>query len=100
MEKTSYKDIAGYMSCVSFSMFLSINVVALGKVIGFDFPGDASSWTLASFIFIAILILNLIVFLPKGKYKRIVENGLTKTRKYSYITVLYVMVSVAALVLV
>jgi hypothetical protein len=97
MQRTAYRDIAGYMSCVSFSMFLSLNVVVLSKLVGYDLLKHGSSWIPASIIFATILAINLVLFHSRGPYKRIVVER-TNSRCL-YITLLYVSASVVALVM-
>ena len=69
VQKTNYKDIAGFMACVWMTGILITYLIGIISKTELHVLDHISSWTYVLILFIPMMIFNYFVFLKDKKYE-------------------------------
>jgi uncharacterized phage infection (PIP) family protein YhgE len=80
LQKTSAKDVSEYIAAVWLAVLVGINITVIIKAIGVDVREHLSLTTYSSILFGSLIFLNVMLFLRKKKYVRIVDAHKVETK--------------------
>jgi hypothetical protein len=101
--KTSAKDVAEYIAAVWLAVLVGINLTVIIKAIGFDVRGCVSLTAYSTLLFGGLVLLNILLFLRKRKYKRIIktysDETIGKRNIRQIITISYIILTFITLII-